>query len=98
MCKCPASCEREGLLKHCKGSSQHSSWHIAMVNNINNVDDRGSNGDDNDGDGGGDAGGKRRGGGAAGVDVAGDGRVVMITVVVASTRSISFQIIAFRFS
>lgn len=46
-----------------QGSSQHSSWHI-MVNNINNVDDRGSNGDD-DGDG--------DGGGAAGVDVADDG-------------------------
>ena len=74
MCKCPASCERGGLLKHCKGSSQHSSWHIVMVNNINNVDDRGSNGDDNDGDGGGDDGGSRGGGGAAGVDVAGGGQ------------------------
>lgn len=71
MCKCPASCEGGGLLKPCKGSSQRSSWHIVMVNNINNVDDgSGSNGDDNDGDGGGDDGGNR--GGGDGLDVAGD--------------------------
>lgn len=94
MCKCPASCEGGGLLKPCKGSSQRSSWHIVMVNNINSVDDGdGANGDDNDGDGGGDDGVIE-----LEVVVMVFTLLVMMMVVVASTRNISFQIIALGFS